>query len=100
MDELWKDAPPQSRGQLVTDKEENKFSETRTATTAWLGDESKIAKRLSTRVGLAINKSMDTADRWQLGNYGIGGQYYFHADYFEERFLPQQFFYNWGWGNR
>ena len=72
-----------------------------TGNTAWLGDhEAPIAAKLSHRVGRAINKSMTTADKWQLGNYGIGGHYYFHSDYFEDKYLPLQWFYPLGWENR
>ncbi len=85
----------------MTDDEKKRFSETRSGTTAWVGDDqSGEVMKLSERVGAAVSKSMETADKWQLGNYGIGGQYYFHSDYFEDRYLPHQWFYKLGWGNR
>ncbi|XP_075258138.1 prolyl 4-hydroxylase subunit alpha-1-like isoform X1 [Convolutriloba macropyga] len=101
IDDLWDASPTLSRGVMVTDDEKMRFSETRSGNTAWLGDhEAPIAAKLSHRVGRAINKSMTTADKWQLGNYGIGGHYYFHSDYFEDKYLPLQWFYPLGWENR
>ena len=45
--EMWDASPTLSRGILVTDDETKKFSETRTGTTAWLGDqEAPIAAKL------------------------------------------------------
>lgn len=53
----------------------------RVAQVGWLGDEEHpIIQRMSQRVEDMTGLTMSTAEKFQIGNYGIGGHYARHYD--------------------
>ena len=53
---------------------------------------SKISTRMTRRACELFGSSSETMDDWQIGSYGIGGQYTIHHDY-----LPDDYMQRHGW---
>lgn len=58
----------------------------RTSKSGWLSDEEhKVIRDISVRVEDMSGLSIKTAEKLQVVNYGIGGHYLSHYDFFTER---------------
>uniref|UniRef100_A0A0K8RHR2 procollagen-proline 4-dioxygenase n=1 Tax=Ixodes ricinus TaxID=34613 RepID=A0A0K8RHR2_IXORI len=67
----------------------------RTSSNTWLNDEdapvaARVNQYLQSLLGLGTLFSRDEAEKYQLANYGIGGHYVPHHDYFEEFQTPSK----------
>jgi len=71
-------------------------SNVRVAQLAWHFDSDKYAKRITRRVNDMTGMNMETAEGFQVQNYGIGGHYSAHWDHT----LKNQDPFNYGTGNR
>ncbi|XP_055357598.1 prolyl 4-hydroxylase subunit alpha-2-like [Paramacrobiotus metropolitanus] len=69
--------------QAVTDYDMDQVTFTRTAKTAWFNhDYNELTRAISARIHQFTGLDMSGAEQLQLANYGIGGHYYPHYDYF------------------
>ena len=83
--EIMKDlAGPRLKRAIVRSPITGKFetAEYRISKSGWLTDrEHPSLGYLTSLVKAVTNLSMDTAEEWQIANYGIGGQYEPHFDF-------------------
>lgn len=71
----------------------------RTSKSAWLSDEEhKVVRGISVRVEDMTGLSKETAENLQVVNYGIGGHYMSHYDYYTEK--DEELMAEYGTGNR
>ncbi|CAD7090459.1 unnamed protein product [Hermetia illucens] len=87
--------PRLSRAKVIGNQEGGDESSYRISKVAWLGEtEHRILGRVVRRAADLTNLDMETSEELQVLNYGIGGQYEPHCDYFDVRTmheLPSKF---------
>ena len=68
-------------------------TEIRTGTTGWLHDVGNPEVSLiSRKIGLATGRNISNSEGYQIGNYGIGGHYHHHQDYFTMEYMESSEF--------
>ncbi|XP_075254210.1 prolyl 4-hydroxylase subunit alpha-1-like isoform X2 [Convolutriloba macropyga] len=100
-DLLWRLAPFAERSVVMNEAGTKSTQETRTGITAWLSDMTPEVAAVSSRIGHILTKDMRFSESYQIANYGIGGHYYIHHDYFTEEALKNlKSAIAKGWSNR
>ncbi|VDN55188.1 unnamed protein product [Dracunculus medinensis] len=74
------------RAQILNHTTQTKaYASYRISKSAWLHkNEHKVVDRINRRVELMTNLAQETAEEIQVGNYGLGGHYESHTDFFHE----------------